>query len=388
MAELYPLSKAEFETLYDKAWEYGWVYGKFFQELYDEYLVNWVCFVDYLDVLKGADEEERMYARVQKKFVIVCAKNQQPILIEAVDFYFDLFKKKEVEQAVTEINVEILIGEAPPFWKGNDKNKDKSYFYNPLQTNNSPWLNGPANWKSLKNKFTTSLKNQVEIKIEKLTLLAKKKVVLIDFLPFPIIQNTKVRQNISGGFSYLLSKYFISKYNEITCYILNSKEKEINFKHGFVATTYTSLQFIFDNSFDNNAIDFRNKILNSPINDLVKIGKLNFGELDEMIITFKNKKKILKTSKIIRSREITPLFKFIYELHTSNKFNIANTDITKRIKELNIIGLDMKCPIFMVEGGSVNMSKSFFNSINSSLRKKEIKKINSDLIENNNEIDE
>lgn len=94
MAELYPLSKAEFETLYDKAWEYGWVYGKFFQELYDEYLVNWVCFVDYLDVLKGADEEERMYARVQKKFVIVCAKNQQPILIEAVDFYFDLFKKR------------------------------------------------------------------------------------------------------------------------------------------------------------------------------------------------------------------------------------------------------------------------------------------------------
>lgn len=78
----------------------------------------------------------------------------------------------------------------------------------------------------------------------------------------------------------------------------------------------------------------------------------------------------MKTSKIIRSREITPLFKFIYELHTSNKFNIANTDITKRIKELNIIGLDMKCPIFMVEGGSVNMSKSFFNSINSSLRKR------------------
>ena len=112
MADLYPLSKEEFEILYDKAWENGWVYGRFFQELYDEYLVNWVYFVDYLDVLKGVEEEERMYARVQKKFVIVYAKNQQPILIEAGDFYFDLFKKKEVEQAVTEINVEILIGEA------------------------------------------------------------------------------------------------------------------------------------------------------------------------------------------------------------------------------------------------------------------------------------
>lgn len=75
MAELYPLSKAEFETLYDKAWEYGWVYGKFFQELYDEYLVNWVCFVDYLDVLKGADEEERMYARVQKNLLLFVQKS-------------------------------------------------------------------------------------------------------------------------------------------------------------------------------------------------------------------------------------------------------------------------------------------------------------------------
>lgn len=36
MAELYPLSKAEFETLYDKAWEYGWVYGKFFRN----YMMN------------------------------------------------------------------------------------------------------------------------------------------------------------------------------------------------------------------------------------------------------------------------------------------------------------------------------------------------------------
>ena len=87
-AELYPLSKKEFEDLYNKAWENGWVYGKFFQELYDEYLVNWVYFVDYLDVLKGVNRDHRMYKRVQEKFVIVIAKNQQPILIEAEDFYF------------------------------------------------------------------------------------------------------------------------------------------------------------------------------------------------------------------------------------------------------------------------------------------------------------
>ena len=44
----------------------------------------------------------------------------------------------------------------------------------------------------------------------------------------------------------------------------------------------------------------------------------------------------------------------------------------------------MKCPIFMVEGGSVNMSESFFNSIDRLLGEKEIEKINSDLIESNN----
>lgn len=198
-AELYPLSKKEFEDLYDKAWDYGWVYGKFFQELYDEYLVNWVYFVDYLDVLKGVALEERMYERVHKKFVIVSAKNQNPIIIEAKDFYLDLFPKEEVEEQEIITCVEILIGEAPPYWKGNADNEDKSYFYNPSQIHNSPWLNGPANWK----RFKPTKKEKVEIKIEKLKLLADNKVVLIDFLPFPIIQNTKVRRNITGGFSYL-----------------------------------------------------------------------------------------------------------------------------------------------------------------------------------------
>lgn len=382
-AELYPLSKKEFEDLYDKAWDYGWVYGKFFQELYDEYLVNWVYFVDYLDVLKGVALEERMYERVHKKFVIVSAKNQNPIIIEAKDFYLDLFPKEEVEEQEIITCVEILIGEAPPYWKGNADNEDKSYFYNPSQIHNSPWLNGPANWK----RFKPTKKEKVEIKIEKLKLLADNKVVLIDFLPFPIIQNTKVRQNITGGFSYLLSNYFIDKYNEITSYVNNSQVEKINFKHGFVATTYTSLQFIFDNYIKDEAKSFREKILESPIID-VKIGKLQFGNKDEMIkvsALISTKKKRGKTKE--HKEEYKPLFKFIYELHTCSKFNM-NIDISNIIDELNNLGLNMKCPIFMVEGGSVNMSNCFFNSIDSILREKEIKKINSDLIESNNEIDE
>ena len=121
MAELDPLSKKEFETLYDKAWENGWVYGKFFQELYDEYLVNWVYFIVYLDNLKMTKPQE----------------------------------------------IEILIGEAPPYWKGNAKNKDKSYFYNPSQTNSSSWLNAPAAWK-FGGKFKAKANDLKDLKIEKL----------------------------------------------------------------------------------------------------------------------------------------------------------------------------------------------------------------------------
>ncbi|NQW42707.1 MAG: hypothetical protein HQ463_04655 [Bacteroidetes bacterium] len=373
-AELYPLSKKEFEDLYNKAWEYGWVYGKFFQELYDEYLVNWVYFVDYLDVLKGVNRVERMYKRIQHNFVIVSAKNQNPIIIEAKDFYLKLFPKENVKKEGIISDVEILIGEAPPYWKGNAKNNEKSYFYNPKQTKKSPWLNAPFNWKGGNLIFPMGITKQ-----QKLEFLASKGIVLIDFLPFPIIQDTKVRQNITGGFSYLLSNYFINKYNEITRYINNSKEKPINFLHGFVATTYTSLQFIFDDSVDENAKKFRNEILTSPIENN-NIVVLNFGAKNEMI-----KVSETKSGGTIKYK---PLFKFIYELYTRKKFNSTNTDIYNTINKLNTIGLNMKCPIFMVEGGSVNMNNSFFNSKNDNLRKEEINKINSDLIDSNNEIDE
>jgi hypothetical protein len=393
-AELYPLSKKEFEDLYDKAWDNGWVYGKFFQELYDEYLVNWVYFVDYLDFLKGLNNNSRKYKRNKINdidYAIVEFKKDmhgnvvKPVLIEAKDFYFELFPIEKVKNKEIISVVEILIGEAPPYWKGNAHNEDKSYFYNPAQTKNSPWLNGPANWKSLENKFNPTTKKKFIIKIEKLKLLADNKVVLIDFLPFPVIQNTKVRQNITGGFSYLLSNYFIDKYKEITSYINNSKVEEINFEHGFVATTYTSLQFIFDNSINDEAKLFREEILKSPIKG-VKIGELQFGNNDEMIkvsALISTKKKSGETKV-----EYKPLFKFIYELYTKNKFNSSHEDIKRIIDNLNSFGLLMKCPIFMVEGGSVNMSESFFNSIDRLLGEKEIEKINSDLIESNNEIDE
>ena len=355
-AELYPLSKKEFEDLYDKAWDYGWVYGRFFQELYDEYLVNWVYFVDYLDVLKGVNRDHRMYKRVQEKFVIVIAKNQQPILIEAEDFYFNLFKK-EVEKAVTEINVEILIGEAPPYWKGNAENKDKSYFYNPSQINNSPWLNGPANWKSSKNKFKSTKKEKVEIKIEKLNFLAKQGLILFDIFPFPIIQDTKIRQAVSGKFPEHINEYFIPKLKSIIKYI---GLDIIDIKYGFVATTYGSLHLLFGDQTRELFYGFDTKFYDKGI------------EFNENLAPIKFVFQEVKENTEIQAFNLnkpTALFKYIYKLICPES---DFEDNFKNIKDVNSFNLDIyvekinqilkenMIPILMDGSGNVNFTK-FFN---------------------------
>ncbi len=364
-AELYPLSKTEFETLYDKAWENGWVYGKFFQELYDEYLVNWVYFVDYLDVLKGVDIDERMYKRIQDNFVIVTANNQKPILIEAKDFYLELFPKKVPEEKVNEeveeqepiTDVEILIGEAPPYWKGNAKNKDKSYFYNPVQTNSSKWLNAPADWKSSGGKFITKTTDLTSIKIEKLNFLAQQGLILFDIFPFPIIQDTKIRQAVSGKFPEHINEYFIPKLKSIIKYI---GLDIIDIKYGFVATTYGSLHLLFgdqtrklflkdfDENFYNYGIEFKEDF--APIKFVFYLAKGN------EIQAFKAKKP-------------TALFKYIYKLicpEADFEDNFKKIkDVTSfnddgYVKEINLILEENMIPILMDGSGNVNFKK-FFN---------------------------
>jgi len=363
MEELYPLSKKEFETLYDKAWENGWVYGRFFQELYDEYLVNWVYFVDYLDVLKGASKKSRMYARVHDKFVIVIAKNQQPILIEAVDYY-----GKYIIGPKTNKGIEILIGEAPPYWKGNAKNKDKSYFYNPSQTNSSPWLNAPADWKSSSGKFKAKAKDLKDIKIEKLKLLAEHKVVLIDVFPFPIIQDTKIRQAISGKFPEHIEEYFIPKLESIIEYIDVKKE---NIRYGFVATTYGSLHLLFGDKTRDLFIEFDDKFYTRGIvlKALVTATKFVYDATTKAttncIVGY-----LLKTKNKKLVPEPTVLFKTIYKLvcpeaKFKNNFNkikdATSFDKDSYVGEINRILQENLIPILMDGSGYVNFS-IFFNS--------------------------
>ena len=368
--ELYPLSKKEFEDLYDKAWKNGWVYGKFFQELYDEYLVNWVYFVDYLDVLKGLNNNSRKYKRKKINdidYAIVEFKKDKgeklvkPILIEAKDFYTDFFPKKGTVENLKEgvekkeiiSSVEILIGEAPPYWKGNADNKDKSYFYNPNYCEKKgSWITAPLTFKGI-DKF---ISDSVD-KTSKLSELAKMRMFLFDVFPFPIIQDTKIRQAVSGKFPEHIQTYFIPKLNSIIKYI---GVETMNIKYGFAATTYGSLHLLFGDKTSEILKNFDDDFYHKGIEkvDVLKINLIHQGK--------KNNQQIVAFNKKIP----TVLFKYIYKLicpeDTPDK-RLKDLAIKKMfdeddyVRKIKIILEKNKIPILMDGSGNVNFTK-FFNS--------------------------
>ena len=365
MAELYPLSKVEFETLYDKAWENGWVYGRFFQELYDEYLVNWVYFVDYLDVLKGASKKSRMYARVHDKFVIVIAENQQPILIEVEDHY-----GSHIDNHTKPTAIEILIGEAPPYWKGNAKNKDKSYFYNPnYYEKKGSWITAPLAFKRSKITLESSEVNKTKC----LSFLAKTGMFLFDVFPFPIIQDTKIRQAVSGKFPEHIAEYFIPKLKSIIEYI---KVNKTNITYGFVATTYGSLHLLFGDRTRDLFINFVTGFYTRGIvpKALVTATKFVF---DATNVKAQNDIAGYSLNPKKKEYEPTARFKTIYKLICPEAYFEASLDkiidedsfeINKYVKQINEILENNKIPILMNGSGNVNFTK-FFNSPKPSIEK-------------------
>ena len=379
MAELYPLSKAEFETLYDKAWKNGWVYGRFFQELYDEYLVNWVYFVDYLDVLKGASKKSRMYARVHDKFVIVYAKNQQPILIEAKDHFKDYFT--EITESTEPLDsIEILIGEAPPYWKGNAENKDKSYFYNPnYYEKKGSWITAPLAFKRSKITLESSEVNKTKC----LSFLAKTGMFLFDVFPFPIIQDTKIRQAVSGKFPEHIAEYFIPKLKSIIEYIKEIEYIEVNktnITYGFVATTYGSLHLLFGDRTRDLFIKFDTVFYTRGIVPKASVTPMKFvfdatnvTALNDIAGYSLNHKKVY---------EPTVLFKTIYKLiYPEVDFEVEFKKITAKsfnniyVIAINEILKNNKIPILMNRGGHVNFN-TFFNGPKPSIEKFETEEKN------------
>ncbi len=142
--ELEPLSWKEFQERYRDSWDNGWVFGTAFTELYLDYLDGWLWFIKHLDM-------------VVKQFKV---KN--------------------------EMSIKILIGEAPPMWRGTNLPEERTYFYNADHVKgNQPWLNEPfkyfnqkdcsRNWDDKGKYISSNITKQ-----EKLNYLASKGIILID----------------------------------------------------------------------------------------------------------------------------------------------------------------------------------------------------------------
>ena len=240
MNYLYPLSKNEFFTLHKKAWENGWAYGPGFDELYLDYLVNWVYFVDYLDILVKSknNEHSRLYTRQSGDIVTIPFKSGEVLYIHVPDFHSNSSKSKSAYNTIN-----ILVGEAPPFWGGNSKDDVRTYFYNPKH------INPKQNWLTIPHQYYTNSHSASNIrdendKVSRLGELAQNGVILLDVFPFPVWQDTEVRKNVTDSFSYHIKSYFVPHVLSVIDYV-KYYDASLDIQYGIMAPEYTSLQLMY-----------------------------------------------------------------------------------------------------------------------------------------------
>jgi hypothetical protein len=183
-----------FGELVQSAYDNGWTYSSCTPEMWSDYVERWNHFVKYLENLR---------------------------------------KNSEVKI------VKILIGEAPPFYRATKKPYEKAYFYSPDETGNSPWFSAPLAHFCPGEEF--------KYKHDKLLALASKGVLLVDIFPFPIIQDTEMRTDITGEFADHLSNYFFPLVNSVLLYLKHhpeGKSRKLKIEWGITATKYAGTQLM------------------------------------------------------------------------------------------------------------------------------------------------
>ena len=351
MKHLNPLSNEEFMELHREAWENGWVYGPGFDELYDDYLVNWVFFVDYIDYLIKSrinKSHKRQYERKESNQIEIYFNDKSKKTFELEDFLADKFRAKTIFEI--NLDLDIFIGEAPPYWPGKYlKNPGKrSYFYNPKHLKSSPWFTLPLELYNLTGKISA------KTKIEKLSILAQKGFLLIDIFPFPIIQDTQVRKDLTGDFSNFLNKHFKKKYTKIIEYIYQdtfviiSAKTDIKIKHALAMPIYGCLQIAFGPN-SRKIMDqlkiFESGVIESEVSDKP------WEIVPELTISeqFHNIKIVESSSETKRDR-----YEFIRALQAIGKI----ADLGKHLAENS-----PKIPMLIAKGGGLSLT-NFINSVN------------------------
>lgn len=211
--KLEPLSWKDFDRMYRKAWNNGWVFGPAFTELYLDYLENWNLFMNYLEeVIENSDAKK---------------------------------------------SIKILIGEAPPIWNGTNLFEERTYFYNEKHKGTSQsWLIEPSKYfyqiQNSSSDWKIKFEKELKSKKQKLTFLAQQGVILIDVFPFPIIQDTENRKRVykkkkQTSFSEHVNEYLIEHLKKLIVYLkFRTNNNQLAFECAFMAPEYTSLQLMYD----------------------------------------------------------------------------------------------------------------------------------------------
>jgi hypothetical protein len=316
--ELYPLDWKKFEEYHRNAWNVGSTFGPAFIELYLDYLENWKFFKDYLEDLIESVQPGNNYA------------------------------------------IKILIGEAPPIWKGINDPKERSYYYNPKHSKSTPWLYEPLkyfinlvrpkDWEIKDGKLY--LNNKLASKPEKLKFLARNGVILIDIFPFPVLQHTNVRKktsknNIRTSFSVHIENYFIKHLQEVLAYLkCNLKNMEdLKIEYAFMAPEFTSLQLMYDP----NIVD---QLLNLNLTPFVVKNagtSINVQKISEIVFETGLAEGVLPNSK----PKSNPKSNFLFKLTKCEKIE------TTKLENIPIL-INGQSPTF----------KDFFNSSEEKLKEK------------------
>ena len=338
----------DFKELVNKAYRNGWTYSTCTPEMWTDYSNRCMHFMQYLEDLKR--------------------------------------NKGSLE------TVKILIGEAPPFYRATKKPYEKAYFYSPDETGNSPWFSAPlAHFcpdEELKNKH------------DKLLALASKGVLLLDIFPFPIIQDTEMRTDITGEFAKHLETYFLPFVKSILEHLELEPEK---IEWGIAATKYAGTQLMLgENS---------RSVLGNGIKDFFEspITKNNTGK-----ITFKSVLKFHDDSKLPmvickdslnlsiwssskKKKVLSPYFVFVVTLLNAklwleyvddkkvNKRSFSaytytndqiGDDVEKFLRGFNTrLRKKIMLPIFSTVSGGISFNdKAFFNSHKVLIVKKKVLK--------------
>ena len=203
--------------------------------------------------------------------------------------------------------INILIGEAPPYYPNSKypKKKNRQYFYDSEQSLDTPYFKEPCkHFLNIPDWEDEKKKNPTKTKADYLQELADKGVLIFDIFPFPIFQSTNIRENIvkeneQSTFLKYLNHYFKPRL-DILFHDLSQKKQDLEIKIYLFAPKLASIQFLFwfkDNDFYKHLIKFKNSGFAPSQDSKSKKGRdilfIN-KSLDKFVIKISNEDKKIK----------------------------------------------------------------------------------------------